>query len=337
MMQLLKKMASLRLSLAGMAALAVVAVAAAGRNGIDTAYAAIPIGVLIVNLLAALATSRSFRTQTGLLVFHVGLLLVFLLAGLTVLSRFDGHVEVVQGGEFAAQAVEIEEQGWLHSGRLDRVHFVQGPIRVDYLPGLRRRATRSAIEVANGGGGVEPLTIGDRDTAVLGGYRFAATFNKGFAVIVGWQGHDGRVQYGSIHFPSYPENDWNQRIDWTTPAGEALVLELQLGEPPIRPNETWTLGRTDLPFTLRVTGGSDAVLAAGESLAVAGGHVSVEALRLWMGYRVDYLPLLPWMLAAAFLAIGGLALHYRSHYLRPAKSAQRSHPVKGGMLDVTAA
>lgn len=337
MMQLLKKLASLRLSLAGMAALAVVAIAAAGRDGIDTGYAAIPIGLLVVNLLAALATNRSFRTQTGLLVFHVGLLLVFLLAGLTVLSRFDGHVEVVQGGEFAAETVEIEEQGWLHAGRLDRVRFVQGPIRVDYLPGLRRQATRSAIEVADGDGGVVPLTIGDRDTATLGGYRFAATFNKGFAVVVGWHGHDGRIRYGSIHFPSYPENDWNQRIDWATPAGETLALELQLGEPPIRLDESWTLGDTDLPFTLRVTGGSDAVLAAGESLAVAGGRVSVEDLRLWMGYRVDYLPLLPWMLAAAFLAIGGLALHYRSHYLRLTRPAPQPRPARGGMPDVTVA
>ena len=336
MIRLLKKLASLRLSLAGMAMLAGVAIAASGEDGIDTEFAAIPIALLVLNLLAALATNRSFRAQAGLLVFHVGLLLVFLLAGLTVVTRFDGHVEVVQGGTFEAQAVVVEEQGWLHTGRLDRVRFIQGDIRIDYLSGLRRQATRSTILVEADGGELLPLTVGDRDTAALAGYRIAATFNKGFAVVLGWHGDDGNTGYGSIHFPSYPENDWNQRTDWITPAGEALHLELQLGEQPSRTDAAWTLGRTNLPFTMRV-GDEGVVLAAGESVAVAGGRISLQDLRLWMGYRVDYLPFLPWMLSAAFLAVAGLVLHYRSHYQRKVVSPRRAAIAQGEAPDVAAA
>lgn len=336
MIRLLKKLASLRLSLAGMATLAGVAIAASGDNGIDTNYAAIPIAVLGLNLLAAVVTNRSFRTQAGLLVFHVGLLLVFLLAGLTVASRFDGHVEVVQGGTFEAQAVVVEEQGWLHAGRLERVRFMQGEISVVYAPGLRRQATRSTILVEADGGELLPLTVGDRDTAALAGYRIAATFNKGFAVVLGWHGDDGRTAYGAIHFPSYPENDWNQRTDWTTPAGETLHLELKLGEQPARTDAAWALGRTDLPFTLHI-GDEGVVLTAGESVAVAGGTLSVQDLRLWMGYRVDYLPFLPWMLSAAFLAVAGLVLHYRSHYLRLPVSSRKAALAAGEAPDVAAA
>lgn len=336
MMKLMKKLASLRLSLAGMIALALVAVAAAGEDGIDTAFAAFPIAVLVLNLVAALLVNRSFRTQTGLLVFHVGLLLVFLLAGLTVLSRFDGHIEVMQGESFEAQSVVVEERGWLHAGRLDRVQFTQREISVDYLPGLRRQSTTSTIEVPDDDGRVISLTIGDRHTVRLQGYRIAATFNKGFAVVLGWHGDDGNTAYGSIHFPSYPENDWNQRIDWITPGGELLQLELRLAEPPFKADAAWALGRTDVPFTLHIDSEGTA-LAAGDEARVAGGRISVEGLSMWMGYRVDYLPLLPWMLAAAFMAVAGLALHFKSHYLRRAVSSRQPADATGDSVDVAAA
>ena len=40
-----------------------------------------------------------------------------------------------------------------------------------------------------------------------------------------------------------------------------------------------------------------------QSFAVTGGEMTIVDLRLWMGYRIDYNPLLPWLLAAAFLAV----------------------------------
>ena len=331
MMAVLRKLASLKLTLVGMALLAIVSLAAAGEDGIDTGFAALPILVLTVNLLAALLTNRSFRTQTGLLVFHVGLLLVFAFLGLTVLTRFDGYVEVVQGGDFDTGSLTETERGWLHRGRLENVRFTQDEIQVGYRPGLLRQQTRSTMLVTHADGRLERVTIGDRDTVVLDGYRFAATFNKGFAVVFGWHGDDGARGYGSVHFPSYPEHDWDQRIDWTTPAGQTLLVELELAAPPLRLDQAWTLGQTNLPYTVRVTASDTAELAQGESLAVNGGRVSVEDLRMWMAYRVDYLPMLPWMLAAAFLAVAGLALHYRSIYMR--RQPARAASTEGDALD----
>ena len=116
MMSLLRKIASLRLTLVGMALLAVLAVVASRNAHIDAGITAAPLLMLVINLLAALVTNRSFRAQTGLLVFHIGLLLVFACIGLTVLLRFDGHVEVLQGTALNASQVTTVEQGWWRCG-----------------------------------------------------------------------------------------------------------------------------------------------------------------------------------------------------------------------------
>jgi hypothetical protein len=50
-------------------------------------------------------------------------------------------------------------------------------------------------------------------------------------------------------------------------------------------------------------------------------------LRLWMGYRIDFNPLLPWLLTAAFVALGALAVHVARKFRAP---AAHSVPVRGG-------
>ena len=105
-----------------------------------------PLVLLVLNLFAALLTNRSFRSQTGLLVFHVGLLLVFACIGLTVLLRYDGHVEVLQGAALDASQVTTVEQGWWHENRLGGIELYQGDVRINYLPGLNRQDTHSTIE-----------------------------------------------------------------------------------------------------------------------------------------------------------------------------------------------
>jgi len=284
---------------------------------VDIGITALPIAVLALNLLAAIATNRSFRTQTGLLVFHIGLLLVFVLAGLSVLTRFDGHVEVVQGGSFDARDVEVTEQGWLYDGNLADVQFVQRDIQVDYLPGLVRQRTRSTIEYMSTNGVPQRMTIGDSRGAEFAGYRLLATFNKGLALILRWEGNDGDVRYGAVHFPSYPQYDWKQVTEWLTPAGQQVEMTIEFAEPVVRPNEQWVLRRPQVAFAVH-TSGTDmptVVTRLGESIDVTGGSIRIDDLRMWMAYRVDYFPFLPWLFAAAMLAIGGLVAHFGSRYL----------------------
>ena len=316
-MHLVKKLASLRLTLAGMILLMVLALVGSRSSAVDVGVTTLPIAVLVLNLLAAIATNRSFRTQTGLLVFHIGLLLVFVLVGLSVLTRFDGHVEVVQGGSFDVRDVEVTEQGWLYDGNLADVQFVQGDIQVDYLPGLIRQTTRSTIEFVSANGVPQRMTIGDSRGAEFSGYRLLATFNKGLALILRWEGHDGDVRYGAVHFPSFPQYDWRQVTEWMTPAGQRVEMKIDFAEPVVRPNEQWVLQRPQVPFAVRTSGTDmpEVVARLGEQIDVIGGSIRVDDLRMWMAYRVDYFPFLPWMFVAAMLAIGGLAAHFGSRYL----------------------
>ena len=316
-MRFVKKLASLRLTLAGMILLAALALIGTRSPVVDIGITALPIAVLSLNLLAAIATNRSFRTQTGLLVFHIGLLLVFVLVGLSVSTRFNGHVEVVQGGSFEARDVEVTEQGWLYDGNLDDVQFVQGDIQVDYLPGLIRQRTRSTIEFVNANGVPQRMTIGDSRGAEIAGYRLLATFNKGLALILRWEGDDGDVRYGAVHFPSYPQYDWRQMTHWMTPAGQQIEMKIEFAGPLSRPTEQWVLQRPQVPFSVRssATDMPAVVTRLGESIDVDGGSLRVDDLRLWMAYRIDYFPYLPWMFVAAMLAIGGLVTHFGSRYL----------------------
>ena len=317
MMPLLRKLASLRLTLVGMAVLAVLAVVASRSADVDVSITAVPLAILAINLFAALVTNRSFRSQTGLLIFHIGLLLVFACIGLTVLLRFDGHVEVLQGAAFDAKQVEVVEQGWWHDNRLDDVEFYQGDVRINYLPGLNRQDTHSTIEYRAASGEMRRITIGDTRTARIDGYRVAATFNKGFALLLQWTGDDGRQALGAVHMPSFPEFDWKQVTTWTTPAGQEVELELAFDEAVSSDTAEWTFGATSMPYTVRVSiaGEAPRSLRKGETASLRGGAVSAVDLRVWMAYQIEYLPFLPWMFVAAMLAIIGLTVHFARRFL----------------------
>jgi hypothetical protein len=300
-----------------MALLAVLAVVASRSADVDAGITVVPLALIVINLLAALVTNRSFRAQTGLLVFHVGLLLVFACIGLTVLLRFDGHVEVLQGAAFDPAQVETVEQGRWHDNRLGHLEFYQGEVRINYLPGLNRQDTHSTIEYRASSGELRRMTIGDARTATIDGYRVAATFNKGFAILLQWAGEDGDEILGAVHMPSFPEFDWKQVTTWTTPAGQELELELDFNVPVSSDTEAWTFGATSMPYTLRVAGAGEPprVLREGDWARLEGGAVLVVDLRTWMAYQIEYLPFLPWMFVAAMLAIIGLAMHFARRYV----------------------
>ena len=317
MMSLLTKLASLRLSLVGMALLAILSVVASRSAGVDAGITIVPLALLVVNLFAALVTNRSFPPQTGLLLFHVGLLLVFACIGLTVMLRYDGHVEVLKGAALDASRIETVDQGHWHENRLDDLEFYQGEIRINYLPGLNRQDTHSTIEYRAASGELRRMTIGDTRTVTIDGYRVAATFNKGFAVLLQWTGADGSEILGAVHMPSFPEFDWKQVTTWTTPAGQELELELDFDEPVSSDTEAWTFGATSMPYALRASAAGEAphVLREGQGVRLEGGVVHAVDLRTWMAYRVEYLPFLTWMFVAAMLSIIGLAMHFARRYL----------------------
>jgi len=310
MMSILKSMASLKLTMVGLAGLIANSFAISQWPDAAIPWLVLPLAVLALNLFAALLVRHSFRQQAALLLFHVGLLAVLMLVAAGVLLRFDGSIEVVEGTAFDASSVTDRGRGWLHPDRLRRVQFSQGPLEVNYRSALRRDTTHSRVLVSQPGGTDVRRDVGDRQGFTSNGYRFTTTFNKGYAVLVLWRDAAGNEAIGTVNFPSFPEFEWKQRKDWTTPAGEPLTFELKLAER-VPEESPWTLRSRGVDFKVGVSGssGAEGMIGRGQSVAVNGGAITILDLRLWMGYRIDYNPLLPWLLTAAFLSLGALAAH----------------------------
>ena len=303
--------ASLKLTLLGMAALAVGALVSYNSADAHLAWLLVPLGLLSGNLLAALLFNPRFRRQGGLMVFHLGLLLVLVFAAWGRLTHLDARLEITEGQQFDATQVMVDSRGPTHPWALDRVVFEQAEVEVDYAPGLRRGHTRSWVRVPAADGGAERVSVGDDSPLTANSYRFYTTSNKGFAVVLTWLGDGGEAVAGAIHLPSYPLLDWKQVNSWLSPAGQEIEVELLL--PGAREEaRAWTLNGSVLDgAVLRVRPEAAAkVLAAGEAVGARGGRLRFEGVRMWMGYKITYDPILPWLFAAALVAVLGLAWHF---------------------------
>ena len=314
----LRALASLKLTLAGIAVL-LVAVLLAYFNQPQTAAYIVPAVILLaVNLLAAIIFNARIRQNTGLLMFHICLLLIALLTLLSQLTSMKGRVEVTQGAAFDPGSVTVTEQGaWHPIAKLQQVAFVQDALQVEYAAGLRRGTTRSQLLLDNG----DSLLVGDNLAYTSEGYRFYTTSNKGFAAVVKWHAKDGSVAEGAIHFPSYPLYDWKQHNRWQAPSGEQLAFRLMI-DTPLDRDRDWVLQNVQygqLEIT-RAEGGKH-VLIPGDYIELDGGVLEFAAIRMWMGYKIFYDPLLAWFLAVALVGVAGLAWHY---YLRLSSSAKQS-------------
>ncbi|MDH3527014.1 MAG: hypothetical protein OEM43_05880 [Gammaproteobacteria bacterium] len=314
-MKIICRLASLRLTLPGLLALAVGVLVSYRDVTASTAWMAVPLLCLAVNLLAALIVNTRIRSRPALLVFHLCLLAVVLLATYGHLSSLQARVEITEGQAFNAADVEMVREGpWHPRQRLDSVVFVQGPLRVDYAPGLKRQHTASQLGIRDAVAGEVLTTIGDNTPHIQAGYRFYTTSNKGYSAILTWLGSDGVRQTGAINFPSYPANDWNQTNQWTGPAGKHFRLELDLPRPQSF-DRHWAFDATPAVAALTIMADDQRVrLEPGEVLQLENGRLQFEEVRLWMGYRITYEPLLPWLLFAALVGVLALAWHFLASF-----------------------
>lgn len=303
------RLASIPTALAGMALLAAGALVSYRDAQASPWLLAAPLFLLALNLAAALRVHASLRRSAGLFVFHAALLGMLVLAGVGRLTHLDGRVEVAEGRAFSASEVDLAEKGPLHTNRLDRVFFVQGPFSVDYEPGLNRARTRSRILAPDADGRPEPVTVGDIEPLVAHGYRFSPTSNKGFAPLLTWTPEHGASMTGTVNMPSYPLYDWNQENRWTPPGGTAIRLRL-VPDRPLDKEAAWTLDSRTTRAALQVVSDSGRfLLRPGETARLPHGNLRYEELRGWMGYRVFYDPTLPWMFWVAVGGVAGLAWH----------------------------
>ncbi len=306
----LRRAASLRLTLGILLLLALGTVAALTQIVPPTWALSAPLALCALNLGAAVATNVAFRRQMSLLVFHLALLAIIVLVAAGRMTYLKGHVEVSEGEIFAGALTAAESGPW-HVSHLDRVRFANRGFDIDYQPGINRGGTRNRVAWVDADGVERQGVIGDTVPLVLHGYRFYTSFNKGFAPKFLWQPATGASQRGTIHLPAYPLHEYRQALEWTPP-GSNLVLwtQLQFDEVLLDP-ERASQFRLPADHKLVVRSGESRwELNPGARLSLPGGVLHYEGLTAWMGYTVFYDWTIPWLLAACGLAVASLGLHF---------------------------
>jgi hypothetical protein len=304
-------LASLKLTLAALAFLAGGVVYAYLSGHHMTLWLVMPLLLLSLNLLAAIAVMPAFRRSGPLLLFHLALLAIVLLVAAGRLSSLKGHVELTQGEEFSGVLTGFEAGPWHPSG-LHRLRFVNEGFTIDYDPGLMRKNTRNLVRYVDEVGQLRHDVIGDQNALVLQGYRFYTTPNKGFAPTFLWYpAQGGEPMLGSVHLPSYPIHEYEQSRDWQLPGTELrLWTMLQFDEiilDPARPSEF------RLPDTHKLVvraGELRREMKPGDAMELPAGRLVYQGLRTWMGYTVFYDWTIHWLLGVSLVAVAALAWHF---------------------------
>lgn len=315
-MTVFRPIGSLRLTAPAMLCLMVGIFVSYRDDSASVWWMVIPTMVLASNLLAALVVNPRLRRQRPLLVFHLCLVGIAVLGIVDLLTMFTGRVELSVGQNFVAASVVETRRGPYHElGALHEVRFTQGHFSVGYAPGLIRGRTMSEVGVRPGDGSSQRSLVGDNVPIEVEGYRFFTTSNKGYAAVVTWLGLDGVEQTGSVHFPTYPMREWRQVNELVTPAGETVRFSL---EPSRRVDDgvAWTLDSRSTEAALRaqVDDGSEIELVPGSVVRVDGGALRFDHITMWMGYEIEYRPMLRWFFVMAWLGLGAVGWHFFSRF-----------------------
>lgn len=309
---LLARLASLKLTLAIFVLLGASIVLAYFAEVRTSPWLILSLSLLALNLLAAIVTNRYFRRQAPLLIFHLALLAVVLLVAVGRLTYFKGRAEVVEGEEFAGQFVEIDAGPW-HPLGVDRAHFTNVATRIAYAPGPVRLGTENRVAWRDEEGRLQQAVIGDHTPLVRNHYRFYANWNKGFALMFGWQPERGEPLLGSVNLPSYPANALRQARQWSLPGSpQPIWAALQFEDEPVPAAG----GEFRLParYTVVVRQGEQRWELPGDGgeqhIDLPGGRLTYLGLRTWMGYQVAWDRTMPWLLGASVVAVLALSWHF---------------------------
>lgn len=270
------------------------------------------LSLLVINLLAAIATNRRFRRQAPLMVFHLALLAIVILVALGRLTYFKGRTEVVEGQEFSGEFVDIDAGPW-HPLGVDRARFSNLETRIVYGPGPVRLGTQNRVGWLDEDGRPREAVIGDHLPLVRNHYRFYANWNKGFALMFAWQPSVGEPLVGSVNLPSYPANALQQARQWSLPGSPEPLWAMLKFEGDLIPD---TGGEFRLPASYQVVlrhgarrweiDGTQGVIP----IDLPGGRLSYLGLRTWMGYQVAWDRTMPWLLFASVVAALALGWHF---------------------------
>lgn len=312
--RLMRKVASLRLTLVLIALLAAGTIAALRFEDARNWPMVVPLALLALNLVAAIATNGVFRRQAPLLVFHLALVTLLLLVAAGRLTRLSGYVGITDGTAFDG-TLASSEQGPLHDIRaLASVTFINNGFSIAYAPGLNRGPTNNLVSWPDPDGRWQHAAIGDQKPLVLAGYRFYTTYNKGFAPTFRWTPDAGPEIIGSVQLPPFPMKEYGQAAGWTTPGGTPVWVMLDIDETVLDPASHTEFRQPERYRLVLRTSSERHEMVPGDAIRLSGGTLRFDGLRNWMGYRVFYDWTLPWLLAACAVAVVSLGWHFWTRF-----------------------
>jgi len=268
----------------------------------------LPLGLLVVNLTASIASNARFRADLPLLVFHVSLLLFVALLATAWLTYFEGATKVLVGGRFGGDLL-IEERGALHGDGARALRFANDGFTETYTG--KYRHTRNRLRVADAAGGWHDGVIGDDRPLVLDGYRIYAS-GRGYAAKLQWVADDGAPRAATVLLGALGVDGFSTGTAWSIPGGPSVWVSLSTEPIPSGPDGR----RDDLgarqarnQLVLKYDGRFYDVPMGG-GLALPGGRLSYVGVGAWMGYRIIYDPTKPWLIGTVAVAVASLLWFY---------------------------
>lgn len=314
MRRLLQALASLRLTVAGLVIASAAAVAIAWDDLPGGQVMALPFGLLSVNLAAALIVNPKFRRQPPLLVFHLALLGGLLLAAMGRLTYLDGRIELAEGEVFSGEPVD-SRAGWLHPWGLVALRFENESIVIDYSAYGAISQMRNAVRWQDERGRWVHGELRIQAPLKVRGYRIYLTSGKGFAPIFEWRRPGAQPATGAVHLPAFPAHEDNQTSEWTLPGTERSIwIQLRWQGVLIPDGQAGRLLPPADHHLVARAGDLRHELRPGDRVVFPEGELVYRGLRLWMGYRVFYDWTIPWLLAAAVLAVLAMAWHFIARF-----------------------
>lgn len=276
-----------------------------------TPAALVPLGLLVVNLTASIASNARFRADLPLLVFHVSLLAIVALFAIARLTYFEGTAKVPAGAWFDGD-LRTEERGALHGEGARGLRFSNEGFTEVYPERNKYRYTHNRVRFPDAAGNPHEGVIGDDRPLVLNGYRIYASRNRGFAPMLQWQPDDDAIQFATVPLGQIGADGFMTGVQWPIPGGPTVWVSLstehaQSASGTRRDN----LGAKDASNKLVLQHNerfSD--LRVGESADLPGGRLTYVGLNAWMGYNIIYDPTRPWLIGTVGIAIISLLWFY---------------------------
>uniref|UniRef100_UPI00102C2F0E cytochrome c biogenesis protein ResB n=1 Tax=Candidatus Magnetaquicoccus inordinatus TaxID=2496818 RepID=UPI00102C2F0E len=309
-------LASLRLTILSLALLVGGGLLVLRLGVAPTLVLAVPFSLLGINLVAVLFFTAAFRRRMALQVFHLALLVIVLLAAFSRLTYFKGQFELSAGERFAGRLLASEQGPW-HLNTLDQIDFINEAVDVDFATGGVRGPTRNTIRWFDARKVGHQGVIGDNIPLVVQGYRIYPSRHFGYAPLFSWQPALAASSYrGTVHLPDLSLGPGASN-DWTLPGTSITALVMLQLEQPVPDLARPSRFVRGVPHLLRVTLREESRdLKPGDAWLLPEGTLLYEGLETWMGYTLFYDPAIPWLLAAALVAIASLLLHFFGKFAR---------------------